>query len=85
LSFVPFVTQGQGANLIGRDMLGNVLIVQCKRYAPRTTVGSPQIRECMGARENVAERLLIFVTTSTCPPVRPSTQAKLAAHAAGSP
>jgi len=58
-------TQGPGADLIGKDMLGNVLIVQCKRYAPRTTVGSPQIRECMGAHENFAARELIFVTTST--------------------
>ncbi|SRR5258708_3589905 len=46
-------------------MLGNILIVQCKHSAPRTTVGSPQIRKCMGARENVAARELIFVTTST--------------------
>jgi restriction endonuclease Mrr len=65
LSSVPFVTQGPGADLIGKDMLG-ILIVQCERYAPRITVGSPQIRECMGARENVAARKLIFVTTSTC-------------------
>ncbi|WP_075164667.1 restriction endonuclease [Ktedonobacter racemifer] len=39
--------------------------MQCKRYAPRTTVDSPQIREFMGARENFAARELIFVTTST--------------------
>ena len=45
---------------------------------------SPQIRECMGARENFAARKLIFVTTSTCTPAKPSTRAKLAAHAAGS-
>jgi hypothetical protein len=57
--------QGPGADRIGKDMLGNVLIVPCKRYAPRTTVGSPQIRECLGAHENVAARELIFVTTST--------------------
>jgi len=61
----PLSTQGPGADLIGKDMLGNVLIVQCKRYAPRTTVGSPQIRECVGAHENFAARELIFVTTST--------------------
>jgi restriction system protein len=83
----PYEWSGKrpGADLIGKDMLGNVLIVQCKRYAPRTTVGSSQIRECMGARENVAARKLIFVTTSTCTPARPSTRAKLAARAAGSP
>jgi restriction endonuclease Mrr len=84
---LPFHSYGKrpGADLIGKDMLGNVLIVQCKRYAPRTTVGSPQIRECMGARENFAARELIFVTTSACTPAKPSTRAKLAAHAAGSP
>jgi len=38
----------------------------------------------MGARENFAARKLIFVTTSTCTPAKPSTRAKLAAHAAGS-
>jgi hypothetical protein len=36
----------------------------------------------MGARENFAARKLIFVTT--CTPAKPSTRAKLAAHAAGS-
>jgi restriction endonuclease Mrr len=67
-------TQRPGADLIGKDMLGNVLIVQCKRYTPHTTVSSPQIRECMGAHENLAARELIFVTTSTstCEPIHAS-------------
>ena len=47
------------------SQLGAILIVQYKRYAPRITVDSPQLRECMDARENVAARELIFVTTST--------------------
>lgn len=54
-----------GADLVGRDRAGRSVIVQCKRYAPGSRVGSPAVQLFIGmqATHHRAERGL-FVTTS---------------------
>lgn len=54
-----------GADLVGRDRNGRSVVVQCKRYAPGSRVGSPAVQSFIGmqATHHRAERGL-FVTTS---------------------
>ena len=54
-----------GADLVGRDRNGRSVIVQCKRYAPGSRVGSPAVQSFIGMQttHHRAERGL-FVTTS---------------------
>jgi restriction endonuclease Mrr len=55
-----------GADLIGVDINGNQIIIQCKRYAPGNTIGSPEIQKFIGMM-NVHHKAQkgIFVTTTT--------------------
>lgn len=55
-----------GVDLTARDSQGKLVVVQCKRYAPGTTVGSPAVQSFIGMAtvHHQAQRGL-FVTTST--------------------
>ena len=74
-----FLGAGVTYAAIVNELPGFKPLVQASR-----SVGSPQIRECMGAHENFAA-----ASSSSSPPppspARPSTRAKLATHEAGSP
>ncbi len=54
-----------GADLVGHDRDGHSIVVQCKRYAPGSRVGSPAIQAFIGmvTVHHLADRGL-FVTTS---------------------
>lgn len=53
------------ADITGRDESGRSVIVQCKRYAPNRSVGSPEIQTFIGmaTTHHKADRLL-YVTTA---------------------
>lgn len=55
-----------GADLVARTPQGELVVVQCKRYAPGNNIGSPEIQTFIGmvAVHHRAERG-IFVTTSS--------------------
>lgn len=55
-----------GADIIALDTNGNSVIVQCKRYAPGNTMGSPEIQKFIGMM-HVHHRVQkgIFVTTTS--------------------
>jgi restriction system protein len=61
------------ADLKCRDGVGRSVVVQCKRYAPGVSIGSPEVQKFIGmvTVHHQAERG-IFVTTSvfTAPAVR---------------
>ncbi|HEY8446091.1 MAG TPA: restriction endonuclease [Thermomicrobiales bacterium] len=55
-----------GADLTCRDLQGRLTIVQCKRFAPGSTVGTPVVQTIIGMQvaHHQAERSIV-VTTST--------------------
>ncbi|MGH8477655.1 MAG: restriction endonuclease [Methylococcales bacterium] len=64
---MAWVTRGShDAGIDGIAKNGKQLIlVQCKRYAPRNTVGRPDIQQFKGVLEENEADLGVFVTTST--------------------
>jgi restriction endonuclease Mrr len=55
-----------GVDLVGYDGNGNQIVVQCKRYAPGNSVGSPDIQKFIGMMHvHYQVQKGIFVTTST--------------------
>ena len=55
-----------GVDLMGFDPNGNQIVVQCKRYAPGNSVGSPDIQKFIGMMHvHHQAQKGIFVTTST--------------------
>jgi len=54
-----------GIDIFALDQLGNKHAVQCKRYAPGHTVGSPAIQTFFGMMIHHQVQKGIFVTTST--------------------
>lgn len=55
----------RGVDLVGTDVEGRKIIVQCKRYGPDNKVGSPAIQSFVGTVVNQDANQGIFVTTST--------------------
>jgi restriction system protein len=55
-----------GVDLIANDAHGNRVVIQCKRYAPGRTIGTPDLQKFIGMMfvHHKAQRG-IFVTTST--------------------
>ncbi|WP_307792503.1 restriction endonuclease [Streptomyces verrucosisporus] len=53
-----------GADVVGRLPDGRTMVVQCKRYAPRRTIASREIRDLMGAKVHFGAEVAVFVTTS---------------------
>lgn len=53
-----------GADVIGRLPDGRTLIIQCKRYAPTSTIASRELRELLGAKAHFGADLAVFVTTT---------------------
>ncbi|MDE3203498.1 MAG: restriction endonuclease [Acidobacteriota bacterium] len=54
-----------GADLIRTDSTGRVTIVQCKRYSTSSQIGTPALRNFLGAMVHYRASQGIFVTTAT--------------------
>jgi HJR/Mrr/RecB family endonuclease len=54
-----------GADLIGRDPRGRVVVVQCKRYAPSHRVGSPLVQPLYSTKALYRAERALFVSTSS--------------------
>ncbi|MEH0576861.1 restriction endonuclease [Streptomyces sp. B21-108] len=53
-----------GADVLGRLPDGRSLVIQCKRYAPSSTIASRELRDLLGAKVHFAADLAVFVTTT---------------------
>ncbi|WP_329136509.1 restriction endonuclease [Streptomyces sp. NBC_00670] len=58
-----------GANDNGADVVGSLpdgrsVVIQCKRYAPSSTIASRELRDLLGARVHFGADLAVFVTTT---------------------
>jgi restriction system protein len=53
-----------GADVVGRLPDGRSLVIQCKRYAPSSTIASRELRDLLGARVHFGADLAVFVTTT---------------------
>jgi restriction endonuclease Mrr len=54
-----------GVDIFALDQYGNKVAVQCKRYAPGNSVGSPAIQTFFGMMIHHEAQIGVFVTTST--------------------
>ena len=57
-------TGDHGADLIARDVQGNCVIVQCKKYSTGKNVGEPALQKFAGSIMHYKAQKGIFVTTS---------------------
>lgn len=53
-----------GADVVGRLPDGRSMVIQCKRYAPSSTIASRELRDLLGARVHFGADLAVFVTTT---------------------
>ncbi len=53
-----------GADVLGRLPDGRSMVIQCKRYAPTSTIASREMRDLLGARVHFGADLAVFVTTT---------------------
>ncbi|GAA0902872.1 restriction endonuclease [Streptomyces thermoalcalitolerans] len=53
-----------GADVIGRLPDGRTMVIQCKRYAPSSTIASREVRDLLGAKVHFGADLAVFVTTT---------------------
>ena len=53
-----------GADVLGRLPDGRTMVVQCKRYAPSSTIASRALRDLLGARVHFRADVAVFVTTT---------------------
>lgn len=53
-----------GADVVGRLPDGRSVVIQCKRYAPTSTIASRELRDLLGAKVHFAADLAVFVTTT---------------------
>ncbi len=53
-----------GADVVGRLPDGRSMVIQCKRYAPTSTIASRELRDLLGARVHFGADLAVFVTTT---------------------
>ncbi|MFF8968599.1 restriction endonuclease [Streptomyces sp. NPDC014995] len=53
-----------GADVVGRLPDGRSMVIQCKRYAPTSTIASRELRDLLGAKVHFDADLAVFVTTT---------------------
>ncbi|WP_257583958.1 restriction endonuclease [Streptomyces sp. TLI_146] len=53
-----------GADVLGRLPDGRTVVIQCKRYAPSSTIASRELRDLLGAKVHFGADLAVFVTTT---------------------
>ncbi|MGW6791284.1 restriction endonuclease [Streptomyces chartreusis] len=53
-----------GADVVGRLPDGRSVVIQCKRYAPNSTIASRELRDLLGAKVHFGADLAVFVTTT---------------------
>ncbi|MFI6551200.1 restriction endonuclease [Streptomyces prunicolor] len=53
-----------GADVLGRLPDGRTMVVQCKRYAPSSTIASRELRDLLGAQVHFRADVAVFVTTT---------------------
>ncbi|MFF4507568.1 restriction endonuclease [Streptomyces sp. NPDC001401] len=53
-----------GADVVGRLPDGRAMVIQCKRYAPSSTIASRELRDLLGAKVHFRADVAVFVTTT---------------------
>ncbi len=53
-----------GADVLGRLPDGRTMVIQCKRYAPSSTIASRELRDLLGAKVHFQADVAVFVTTT---------------------
>ncbi|MDK1475469.1 restriction endonuclease [Streptomyces sp. 549] len=53
-----------GADVLGRLPDGRTMVIQCKRYAPTSTIASREVRDLLGAKVHFRADLAVFATTT---------------------
>lgn len=53
-----------GADVVGRLPDGRSMVIQCKRYAPTSSIASRELRDLLGAKVHFGADLAVFVTTT---------------------
>lgn len=53
-----------GADVVGRLPDGRTMVVQCKRYAPTSTIPSRDMRDLLGSKAHFEADAAVFVTTT---------------------
>ncbi|MET9860672.1 restriction endonuclease [Streptomyces smyrnaeus] len=53
-----------GADVVGRLPDGRSMVIQCKRYAPSSSIASREMRDLLGAKVHFAADVAVFVTTT---------------------
>ncbi|MGY4921259.1 restriction endonuclease [Streptomyces sp. 900105755] len=53
-----------GADVVGRLPDGRTFVIQCKRYAPSSTIASRELRDLLGAKVHFQADVAVFVTTT---------------------
>ncbi|MFJ8927421.1 restriction endonuclease [Streptomyces sp. NPDC102340] len=53
-----------GADVVGRLPDGRSMVIQCKRYAPTSSIASRELRDLLGARTHFKADVAVFVTTT---------------------
>lgn len=53
-----------GADVVGRLPDGRPMVVQCKRYAPHSSIVSREVRDLLGAKVHFTAEVAVFVATT---------------------
>lgn len=53
-----------GADVVGHLPDGRAMVIQCKRYAPSSTIASRELRDLLGAKVHFRADVAVFVTTT---------------------
>ncbi|AXK34373.1 restriction endonuclease [Streptomyces armeniacus] len=53
-----------GADVVGRLPDGRAMVIQCKRYAPSSTIASRELRDLLGAKVHFGAEVAVFATTT---------------------
>ncbi|MEV1076994.1 restriction endonuclease [Streptomyces sp. NPDC050211] len=53
-----------GADVLGRLPDGRSMVIQCKRYSPKSRIPSREVRDLLGSRVHFKADVAIFVTTT---------------------
>ncbi|GAB3963319.1 restriction endonuclease [Streptomyces sparsus] len=53
-----------GADVLGRLPDGRMMVIQCKRYAPSSTIASRDVRDLLGAKVHFNADVAVFATTT---------------------
>ncbi|MGW1195448.1 restriction endonuclease [Streptomyces sp. NPDC002536] len=57
-------TGDQGVDVVGRLPDGRAMVVQCKRYAPKSSIASREMRDLLGSKVHFGADVAVFVTTT---------------------